>query len=527
MKVLLLVVAFVSADVAIIDEVDTSGNLTEASIDLRSSVVKGPEAINSALRLPSHDFGFSCWKVCALFATRSGKASMTVDEQHLCCRRVHQFETNLRTNPSILVSIGSTTQRDVPPLPQEIKQLSPSFPWHEKFDLPAKGAPAAGEGGSGLINIKTRIVEKSEKNAEKKRTADSLLPIPTPMLIPSPVPTIIDSEPLSTPSASPQLPPPETSAAPQPVLPALGTAPPPLMMAHSNKGLLIAIETAPHHFDERLAIRDTWMNYIRSDTTFMPAWRREQTDILFFIGEISQVPKDNTTDPTVLSKRITQEMTIYKDIMRLDDFVEDYSNLTLKTISLMRWANERNYGAVFKTDDDSFVCVDKLWDSFTAIQKRDTAYISHCSFEFPVNQDPESKNYMADSYPHETIPMLCHGGGYLLGKDLVSYVARNAENLTFHRNEDVAISLWLTGPDAHVSQVNLEPNLPVTFFWEECNPTSVYLNPMRLDDMYTVWNNILKPSSNICANNFQLREFLDLLDQLQEEERQSMMGEKK
>ncbi len=65
---------------------------------------------------------------------------------------------------------------------------------------------------------------------------------------------------------------------------------------------------------------------------------------------------------------------------------------------------------------------------------------------------------MADSYPHETIPMLCHGGGYLLGKDLVSYVARNAENLTFHRNEDVAISLWLTGPDGNDASYSISPS---------------------------------------------------------------------
>jgi hypothetical protein len=50
---------------------------------------------------------------------------------------------------------------------------------------------------------------------------------------------------------------------------------------------------------------------------------------------------------------------------------------------------------------------------------------------------------MFDTYPHDTIPILCHGGGYLLGKKLVEFLADNQRNLTFHRNEDVAVSLWL------------------------------------------------------------------------------------
>ncbi len=49
-----------------------------------------------------------------------------------------------------------------------------------------------------------------------------------------------------------------------------------------------------------------------------------------------------------------------------------------------------------------------------------------------------------DTYPHDFMPVLCHGGGYLLGYSLVEYIVVHRVNLTWHRNEDSAVSLWLT-----------------------------------------------------------------------------------
>jgi hypothetical protein len=74
---------------------------------------------------------------------------------------------------------------------------------------------------------------------------------------------------------------------------------------------------------------------------------------------------------------------------------------------------------------------------------------------------------------------------------------------------------------AKISKLTLDPDLPVTFYWEECNPASVYLNPMRVEDMHTLWNNIIESGGDMCAHNFQLKEFSDLLEQLQKEEEQA------
>lgn len=383
------------------------------------------------------------------------------------------------------------------------------------MDSPLAKAGAQKPAG-GLISVQTRIVEKLEAKKLKLPSfmSASVSVSPTPVQ-PSVEPATPSSSPTTTIAPSP----------PAPPSPTVDSSPSVAEPAPASKVLLIAVMTAPDHFDQRAAIRATWKGYLDPAKRFLSDRRREQTDIFFFIGELNHSPRDNTTNADQLDRQIWEEKDRHGDIIRLDGFVEDYANLTLKTLSVAEWGRARQYGSVFKTDDDSFVRVDQLWDAMDRMGNGlESAYMAHCSFDFPVNQDPDSKNYMYDTYPHDTLPLLCHGGGYLLGHTLVEYIAAHRSDLPKHRNEDVAVSLWLTGPDSKAPRVLLEPNLPVTFFWEECNPGSVYLNPMRTDDMYTAWLNVNKPAGDVCADNFQLREFLDLLDQLQEEERKASGG---
>ena len=93
----------------------------------------------------------------------------------------------------------------------------------------------------------------------------------------------------------------------------------------------------------------------------------------------------------------------------------------------------------------------RLSDVLDLGAEADVAYVPvfpPCS-DFPVNTDPQSKNYMGDTYPgHETLPLLCHGGGYLVGNTLFSYILDNQKNLVMHRNEDVAVTLWLRGENS-------------------------------------------------------------------------------
>jgi len=204
---------------------------------------------------------------------------------------------------------------------------------------------------------------------------------------------------------------------------------------------------------------------------------------------------------------------MHKDIIRLDDFVESYSNLTLKTLSVFSYSNERKYKTTFKVDDDSYLRLDLLWRHLKMFPDTSNLYSAHCSYDFPVNQDPESKNYMFDTYPHDSMPILCHGEGYLLGENLVKYVVENKNKLLKHVNEDVTISVWLLEENKSGPRVDLDPDLHVTFFWEECHQDSIFLNPVSPADQGVLWENA-NLYNDICANNFQLKVYIDMLEEL-------------
>jgi hypothetical protein len=82
---------------------------------------------------------------------------------------------------------------------------------------------------------------------------------------------------------------------------------------------------------------------------------------------------------STIPKLLAEEAATHHDIIRLNGFEEDYKNLTLKTMAIIDFANAHNYGSMFKTDDDSFVRVDHLWNSIRSIRELPASYLSHCS----------------------------------------------------------------------------------------------------------------------------------------------------
>ncbi len=61
--------------------------------------------------------------------------------------------------------------------------------------------------------------------------------------------------------------------------------------------------------------------------------------------------------------------------------MEDYNNLTSKTLSVLEYAHSKSYRLVFKTDDDTFVRVDRLWDAIENVpsSERNNAFMGKCT----------------------------------------------------------------------------------------------------------------------------------------------------
>lgn len=262
--------------------------------------------------------------------------------------------------------------------------------------------------------------------------------------------------------------------------------------------LLIGVTSSPNHFDHRQSIRDSWLKYLFTDSC-LSRDRAQRTSIKFIVG-----PMGPQTDPAIRS-RFQDEVVTHSDIVVIPGFVEDYSNLTLKTFSMMEYAVAKGYKALFKTDDDSYVQVDQLWNQIDRYPNVLDAFTGHCSKNFNTPMG-KNKNYMGDTWDHPTIPQLCHGGGYLVGGNIMRKLVARKSSLTFHRNEDAAMSIWIMN-EPSVPGVYYDGDMPVTFYIDPCKDSSVYLNPIALNEQRLLWDNV-KMRRGVCADGFQLQEYV-------------------
>ena len=112
----------------------------------------------------------------------------------------------------------------------------------------------------------------------------------------------------------------------------------------NNLKLLFVIKSALTHFEQRQAIRQTWGN------------QRRFSDV-----EIRRVFLLGTGFDPDIQRQIDLEDKMYSDIVQAD-FVDDYRNNTLKTMSGFKWAVEHCPSVQFVafSDDDMYVSTKNL-----------------------------------------------------------------------------------------------------------------------------------------------------------------------
>lgn len=211
-----------------------------------------------------------------------------------------------------------------------------------------------------------------------------------------------------------------------------------------NPKLIVLIISAPSNFEQRNAIRETWL-------TLSNAIGKQNLVHHFVIGSAGL-----SAD---LMLHLSAEQSKYNDLLILP--IDDaYSKLTNKVLQTFVWLNEQaNYGLNFsyilKCDDDSFVQINLLYEEIEALEKKlITNNLSSLNNEFQtvnfqkLNTDA-TKNlihiYWGYFYGNakiktqgkwkETNWIHCDnyipytlGGGYVISKGLVSYLARNSDD---------------------------------------------------------------------------------------------------
>lgn len=256
--------------------------------------------------------------------------------------------------------------------------------------------------------------------------------------------------------------------------------------------LVVLMLSSPKNFERRNTIRETWLNLrprtfngsdYQNDIIFVPEVLKnsflELEDVeqqKFHLHNyqkwLTSVNIPNVKVPNMkikhlfaigtlglsieVQQEINSEQKVFNDMLLLDDLEDSYKNLTLKLISSMQKLERTTpkYKYVLKCDDDSYVKLDALsqelihYQSKMRSMKKKKKTLSnlelywgyfHGRANIKMSGQWQESNYnLCDRY----LPYAL-GGGYVLSKNLVTYIASNGDNLNRYGSEDISVGTWL------------------------------------------------------------------------------------
>jgi len=190
--------------------------------------------------------------------------------------------------------------------------------------------------------------------------------------------------------------------------------------------LFVLIITGPLNRERRDVIRSTWIaDAVEND--------KIGDDVIFrFVIGTKDLDED-------LLISLEMEASKSADLILLPDLTDKYKSLTLKLAKALDYINTNfDFDFLLKVDDDSFVRVAPLyhelrhddvmlyWGYFYGRGRVKTAGVWK-----------EQNWKLCDYY----LPY-ARGGGYLLSRDIIAYIATNWRLFEMYLSEDVTIGVW-------------------------------------------------------------------------------------
>ncbi|XP_030846805.1 beta-1,3-galactosyltransferase 1 [Strongylocentrotus purpuratus] len=193
--------------------------------------------------------------------------------------------------------------------------------------------------------------------------------------------------------------------------------------------LLVCVFTIHSNFERRKAIRETWGS--------QKIVRGKQIMTLFMLGKSKNQYHQRLVE--LESKR-------HGDII-MEDFVDSYQNLTLKTIMTMKWTSQycSDVNYVMKTDDDMYINYDALITHLTDPETPKTKHFVGNKFSgnAPI-RNPKSKWYVPKKmYSNPRYPSFCSGTGYVMSGDIPARAYNMSLHTRFLYLEDVYMGLCM------------------------------------------------------------------------------------
>ena len=234
-----------------------------------------------------------------------------------------------------------------------------------------------------------------------------------------------------------------------------------------NLTLVICVPVRRSGRTRRDSIRSTWGSY--------GVGHNKSIALLFFIGSAK------VNESADVQKNVTKEFYEFKDIVQ-DSYVDSYKNLSLKSLSIVRWAAMfcRNSDYILKADDDMYMniplLVSLLRNTSSLRPWKPPFLLGHVSVERKPHRRPGSYWYTSYTvYPGKFYPPYVGGASYAMTSSAAAGIARVSGRVPVFWLEDV----YITGMCSRLAGVELVHD--DRFFWRRRN-ASVFSDQVSAGD---------------------------------------------
>jgi len=236
--------------------------------------------------------------------------------------------------------------------------------------------------------------------------------------------------------------------------------------------LLVLVTSAPGNTAVRQTIRGTWLS-------------KEDAHVrhFFVVGDRNLNSKQ--------AYDLSLEKEEHRDLMVLPMF-DSYATLTNKVLKSLEFSQKNfKFDFLLKCDDDTFVDLARVLEELN--QNPDPLlYWGFFDGRAPVMTkgkwaDPSYR--LCDHY----VPYAL-GGGYVLGKSVVEFVASNSRLLVEYNSEDVSLGTWLAGTKVNRKH---DPRFDTEWKSRGCNNKFLVTHKQTPGDMEVKWRRLVK-SGTIC-----------------------------
>jgi len=277
----------------------------------------------------------------------------------------------------------------------------------------------------------------------------------------------------------------------------------PSSVCSSDIFLLIYVHSAPGHFKQRMAIRETWGNVGNFPDIVVK--------VVFLLGIIP------TDEGRSVQEALLLEADAYGDIVQ-EDFVDSYRNLTYKGIMGLKWVSTYCRHATFllKSDDDIFINIFSLVTHLQRLSSQRNKPVSELLlclvwYRMKVMRDPRSKWYLSPKeFPSDVFPTYCSGSAFIMTPDVASAMFNASFQVPFFWVDDFYVT-GLLARAVGVSHQNFNSVYmlsPAAFLQKFTEPsvslTLVVGHVHKINSLKIVWNNVLaeqrRRKSNVTEN---------------------------